>query len=104
MAAKSAGSARKGRPLWNRYADSVIGPSICPLTAIAELKRPDDNASSNAPKPAAFTDVNSPLLRVKDFEHRIELAFFYLITVAFITRLNQVLDNAQALTDDTLSF
>jgi len=90
MAEKSAGSARKGRPLWNRYADSVIGPSICPLTATAERKRPDDNASSNAP--------------VKQFENRIELALLHLITVACIARLNQVLDNTEALANDTLSF
>ena len=41
---------------------------------------------------------------MKDFEHRIELAFFYLITVAFIPRFNQVFDNTETLADDTLSF
>jgi hypothetical protein len=103
MAAKSAGSDRKGRPRWNKYADSVIGPSICPLTATADLKRPDDNASSNAP---AYRVRRGQLSTtpVKDFEHRIEPAFFYLITVAFVARLNKVFHNSEALTDDTLPF
>src|SRR5580704_8116630 len=104
MAAKSAGSARKGRSLWNRYADSVIGPSICPSTATAELKRPDDNACSKEPKPAAFAGVYSPTTPAKDFEHRIEPALLYLITGAFVARLNQLFHNTEALADDTLSF
>jgi hypothetical protein len=41
---------------------------------------------------------------VKDFEHRIEPAFFDLITVAFVARLNQLFHNAKALADDTLPF
>jgi hypothetical protein len=41
---------------------------------------------------------------MKDFEHRIEPAFFYLITVAIVPRLNQVSHNAEALADDALSF
>jgi hypothetical protein len=41
---------------------------------------------------------------VKDFEHRIEPTFFYLITVAFVARLNKVFHNSEALTDDTLPF
>src|ERR1700691_2829716 len=45
-----------------------------------------------------------PATPVKQFENRIELALLHLITVAFITRLNQVLDNTEALADDTLSF
>lgn len=44
-----------------------------------------------------------PTTPVKDFEHRIELAFFYLITVAFIMRLNQVFDNTEPPADDTLA-
>jgi hypothetical protein len=40
---------------------------------------------------------------VKLFENRIELAFLHPITVAFITRLNEVFDDTEALADDTLS-
>jgi hypothetical protein len=41
---------------------------------------------------------------VKDFEHRIEPAFSYLITIAFIARLNQLFHHTEALADDTLPF
>ncbi len=48
--------------------------------------------------------MSIPPTPVKNFEYRIELAFFYLITVAFITRFNQVFDNTKALADDTFLF
>ena len=59
---------------------------------------------SNAPKPAAFAGVRSPITAVKNFEHRIDPAFFYLISIAFVARLNQICNDAQALADDSLSF
>jgi hypothetical protein len=40
---------------------------------------------------------------MKDFEERIELAFLHLITVVIITRLNQGIDNPEALANDALS-
>jgi 5-methyltetrahydrofolate--homocysteine methyltransferase len=40
-----------------------LGPNLNYDPAIADLKRPDNDASSNAAKPVAFADVNSPLLR-----------------------------------------
>ena len=43
------------------------------------------------------------IVAVKDFEHRIELAFSYLITVAFLARLDQIRHGAQALADDTFT-
>jgi hypothetical protein len=39
---------------------------------------------------------------MEDLEHRIELAIFYLITVAFVARLNKVFHNSEALADDAL--
>jgi hypothetical protein len=41
---------------------------------------------------------------MKDFEHRIELAFFYLITIAFVARLNKVFHDGETLANDTLPF
>jgi hypothetical protein len=41
---------------------------------------------------------------LKNLKDPIELALFYLVAVAFIARLNQILHNAEALADDTLSF
>jgi hypothetical protein len=40
---------------------------------------------------------------MKDFENQIEPALFYLVTVAFIARLNQLRHNAQTLANDTLA-
>lgn len=40
---------------------------------------------------------------MKNLKDPIELALFYLVAVALIARLNQILDNAQALADDTLA-
>lgn len=37
---------------------------------------------------------------MKDFEQRVELVFFRLITVVVITRLNQVFNNTEAPADD----
>src|SRR5258708_34896191 len=43
-----------------------------------------------------------PATPLKDYKHRIELAYFHQITVAFIARLSQVLHNTKALANDTL--
>jgi hypothetical protein len=40
---------------------------------------------------------------MKDFSNGVELAFFYLITVAVIARLNQIFDNPESLAENALS-
>jgi 5-methyltetrahydrofolate--homocysteine methyltransferase len=52
---------RKGMSL--AEVERWLGPNLNYDPAIADLKRPDNDASSNAAKPVAFADVNSPLLR-----------------------------------------
>ena len=80
-----------------------MGPLDLPLDGYCGAEETRRQCFFECAEACSVRRCQLPATPVKAFENRIELAFFYLITVAFITRLNEVFDDAEPLADDTLS-